>query len=523
MDSESKVTSLLAQYRLHLDKAVGLNGNLLQHSPLPPSFRVGIVGAGMAGLYSAMLLQQNFPGVHVKVFEASERVGGTVYTHKFSPEPYQYIEMGAMRIPVVESHGPVFSLIEHLNEQFPNDPIKLIDFKNDCLEGNRVLLNNTKQKDGRVMSAAYAKNNYKELGFPEEATSDGSATEVYSRAMKSVAEALETDFESTLKRFKNMSVQSYLQNEMGWSSQKINYVEVMLMQSNLFDRGLLEQFFCIPFFPVTWKTIAGGMSKLPEMCAQSIKKRDGEILLNTKVESIIQSDQRVGIGYSQSESNDYIYEEFDAIIMAIPLPCIRLIRERPYFGIDMEQALRSSFLERAARFAMCFHTRFWERYDLKLPPSFGGMSLTDLPIRWILYPSYGIGDGGKGVLGMYLLSGDARQWHMMSKEDKIKRALHDLQLLYPEVNVAQEYAGNDPTDEEYLTQAFGVDWGGLTFYNPGQFEEFFPALAKPHGNIYFAGGHLASTFFWMISALESAQRAVRLLAVRYGIDKVNFI
>ena len=96
--------------------------------------------------------------------------------------------------------------------------------------------------------------------------------------------------------------------------------------------------------------------------------------------------------------------------------------------------------------------------------------------------------------------------------------LHSSQL-----NVAQEYAGNDPTDEEYLTQAFGVDWEGLTFYNPGQFEEFFPALAKPHGNIYFAGGHLASTLSWMMSALESAQRAVRLLAVRYGIDKINFI
>ena len=72
---------------------------------------------------------------------------------------------------------------------------------------------------------------------------------------------------------------------------------------------------------------------------------------------------------------------------------------------------------------------------MKLPPSFGGMSLTDLPIRWILAISkLWNGCGGKGVLGMYLSIGDARQWHMMSKEDKIKRALHDLQLLYPELN-----------------------------------------------------------------------------------------
>ena len=124
------------------------------------------------------------------------------------------------------------------------------------------------------------------------------------------------------------------------------------------------------------------------------------------------------------------------------------------------QALRSSFSESAGKFGMHFHLRFWERQDLKLPPSFGGKSLTDLPVRWILYPSYGIGEGGKGVLGMYTIGDDARQWRMMSKEDKIKRALHDLQLLYPELNIAQEHAGNEPSDEKYLTEAFGVDWWG---------------------------------------------------------------
>lgn len=63
----------------------------------------------MASLYSALLLQQH--GVKVKIFEANDRVGGRVFTHKFSTEPYQYYDTGAMRIPNVESHKPVFMLI----------------------------------------------------------------------------------------------------------------------------------------------------------------------------------------------------------------------------------------------------------------------------------------------------------------------------------------------------------------------------------------------------------------------------
>ena len=148
----------------------------------------------MAGLYSASLLQRYIPGVRVKLFEASKRVGGCVYTHRFSPEPYQYFEAGAMRLPRIEAHQPVFTLIEYLNKQFPEDPIELIDFKYLSPEANRVYVNGTKQKNGSVMSVEYATKHCGELGFPEEVATD-TASELYSDAMKTVADALAKDFE----------------------------------------------------------------------------------------------------------------------------------------------------------------------------------------------------------------------------------------------------------------------------------------------------------------------------------------
>ena len=118
---------------------------------------------------------------------------------------------------------------------------------------------------------------------------------------------------------------------------------------------------------------------------------------------------------------------------------------------------------------------------------------------------------------------DALQWSLLSKAEKVELALRDLQLLYPEVNVAEEYAGGKSTSEDYLKEAFSVDWWGLTFYDPGQFLSFYPSMARPQGNIYFAGAHLSSSLGWIRSALESSRRTVRQLALQYGITDVEYL
>lgn len=55
-------------------------------SPLP----VLIIGAGVSGLYIAMMLQSL--GIKYEIMEGSGRVGGRLYTHNFpnNPGKYQY-------------------------------------------------------------------------------------------------------------------------------------------------------------------------------------------------------------------------------------------------------------------------------------------------------------------------------------------------------------------------------------------------------------------------------------------------
>jgi len=66
---------------------------------LPPNAKVCIVGAGMAGLYSALILDHlNIP---YDILEAADRPGGRVLTHYFSTNRHDYYDAGAMRFPNV--------------------------------------------------------------------------------------------------------------------------------------------------------------------------------------------------------------------------------------------------------------------------------------------------------------------------------------------------------------------------------------------------------------------------------------
>lgn len=64
----------------------------------------------------------------------------------------------------------------------------------------------------------------------------------------------------------------------------INYIEIMSGATNECRRGLIDELFFLRMFDdvSSWKTIEGGMSKLPDLCARALAKKNVPILLTAR-------------------------------------------------------------------------------------------------------------------------------------------------------------------------------------------------------------------------------------------------
>jgi monoamine oxidase len=105
------------------------------------SKEIAIVGAGMSGLMSYLVLTQ--AGMkNIKILEAGQRLGGRVHTEYLSGGPfdYSYQEMGPMRFPYIyrdpttgeainiSDHRLVFQLADEMNRINRNDKNLSVDF-----------------------------------------------------------------------------------------------------------------------------------------------------------------------------------------------------------------------------------------------------------------------------------------------------------------------------------------------------------------------------------------------------------
>lgn len=464
------------------------------------SLKVGIVGGGMAGLYASLLLKAQ--GFQSHIFEAHpSRLGGRVYTHRFNAEANQYFEAGAMRLPDTAEQQPVFELVAYLNQMLPLPMrINLIPYTLYDGSGNLVFVNGKRGPDGATMSVDYANQHPDQLGFPlSPADREKTASQLLDEALAPFLALLEKDFDlgfQEIVKFDNLSLYTYLTAVLGWSMEKVNYVETMTSATNQFHNSFTELVIeSMDFSGAAWKTIENGMDRLPNGCAAVLGRE--HISMNAAVQRIENlPDGRVAIYHSASPHPAI----FDKVLMALPPAALRMI-ETPQWSATKTQAIRAMHYEPLYKIGMRFRTRFWEQVRR---PSQGGQSISDLTTRWCVYPSYGIGDSGPGVLLLYSWMTDAYDWLPQSREERIRLGLRELQRLYgSEVDVAAQFI-------EAFDVAWPIEWAtGDAMFFPGQFRQLFNVAQQPEGNIHFAGEHLSVHHTWIVGALDSALEAVQ--------------
>lgn len=481
----------------------------LKNSSNLKNLKIGIIGAGLAGLSSAFELRKT--GANITIFEANKsRIGGRVYTHYFDEEKHIYGELGPMRIPI--SHETTWYYINKFKlntTQFTySNPNAIIYVHNTRALNNDFSIKkylyplyNLKQAEQKMCwSDLITYTQLPMLKFtPEE-------REQFLKSLPCYLPKYEKILNLNLRKIYEL---------LGLSNEAIN----MITSIDALQRGFLYSDYTETLqdlytadFGILYQ-ITGGMGKLPLAFYNSLNSNNPTEYLNLKeglgkitfkqgayVNVIYQNEDHIKLKY-QYNDEDY-YQEFDYVICTIPLTSLRTIKVIPDFSNLKMQAIREVNYINSTRAVFLCKERFWENLNILN----GGISYTDSSLQTIVYPSYNKIYKDIGILvAAYSIGNDAIRLGNMTKLDRfnyIKRELeriHKLPANYLD-EIIIDYAIINWNSEPYIKAAF-------TNFYPQQKKLFAYTLTKPEYNnrLFLAGEHVNSKHGWMQSALYSGK------------------
>ncbi|MDQ6778421.1 MAG: flavin monoamine oxidase family protein [Actinomycetota bacterium] len=434
----------------------------------------------MAGLGAALeLLEQGHDPV---VLEAQNRVGGRILTLRcFAPG--LYAEAGAMRIPRV--HDLTLDYCRRLD-------VALRPFVMDCgqaplyLAGRRVTFAEVQREpDLMPLKLAAHERSRTWAQLWDDATRE--VRDRYEVMGDGALEALARDYD-------RYSIRAFLL-ERGFSEDALELYGLMSFRESNMRASVVEQLREIVGRAFEdMQEVVGGMDRLPHALFTRLRTR---VRLGAHVFAVEQDADGVTVHY-QTRGGGTARVRGDQCICTIPFGVLRHVDFRPALSRGKYRAIRELNYNPSTKILLQVRTRFWEKDGI-----IGGTTVTDLPIRRIVYPSHPPGDGDpRGVLlASYTWGQDAARWAALDPEARIELAIRDVAKIHPEIRYECEGGASYAWyDDPHAVGAFAL-------FEPGQETALHPDIVRPEGRVHFAGEHCSLWHAWIQGALESGLRA----------------
>ena len=515
--------------------AVLRNGNSLRtHKPQ----RIGIIGAGISGLVAGWLLRR--AGHSVRIIEASKTVGGRIKTLREGFSGGMSAEAGAMRI--FTGH----KLTLHLAQEVFG--LETDVFTNDC-PNSLLHINN------RLCTRAEYDANPALLDYSLERHENGhSASKLFDTVISNFIHSLPefrnyqiTDIlkDSTqedrdrrkflIQKLDKYSLRTFLTEKAQFKGHKLSAAAAEMictvmsleMQMPVSLAELIHDHSSL-YKGDTASSIVGGMDMLPKSFVglgngKGHKKVNMEVLYSTKVVRISSSPGRPRFRI-HTENPVTRFEHFydcDYVVIAIPFSALRHVEMPGLLSTEKRRAIRQLHYDNSCKIMIEFSNRFWERAlpgnDEGTQPIVGGASVTDLPVRRILYPSFRKKDHGRGgILTSYTWGDDSLRWTALSRDDRVRLALRSMSIIHN-----RDEAKSVKLHEEVFVGGVSHSWaedeftsGAFATFEPYQLSDLFEHIWIPDGDIHFCGEHTSLKHGWIEGAIESGIRVAAEVALR---------
>ncbi|KAK4207126.1 flavin-containing amine oxidoreductase-domain containing protein [Rhypophila decipiens] len=535
---------------------------------------IAIVGAGMSGLMTYLCLTQS--GMkNVEIIEAGHRLGGRVHTAYLSGGPfdYSYQEMGPMRFPDtislnnetynVSDHQMVFQLAAEMNKLNSNNSnskdlhIDFIPWYQSSPNG-LVLRDGIRLPNGMPPTVAQIEADPSlslpkivdpgTLALAEKVVSAMPGPEFFVQMAQNMFKAHREWINGGLADGlpgDHWSEFAFMVNYLNGSLNSTNYLGGSSMIS--FWDELYEGFY---FSSSTWKTIDGGLNRLPLSFTPLVSDAT---TFGRKIEKIKYSPETKKIELHSKSKAGKDTTAHDFAIITLPFSVLKKIRIAPPLPQTIASAIVSLPYTRACKVALEFKTRFWEDVrNVPGGPIYGSCSTSPddiLGIGSVCYPSYnlpsnattnstffhskakGPGQGPAAMLASYVSTNDfADTWDSVPEAEHVEYVLNAIAEVHGEELVREQYTG------KYSRVCWGLDpleAGSWASPAVGMHELFIPEYFKTVkflGNrsdnsgagedgsgLIFVGEHTSYTHGWISSALESGIRGSVQVLLELGL------